>query len=165
VGLLVLTIAPRMSPARIAGDVEHFVVQHRDVVAAMTLRHWLIGGAAAVAPGLGDAEDSGVPNMHLTLVLEHGLAGWLLFVWFIAAVLRQMKRAHDRVRDKRFRRRLWAIISSVVGFLVSMNAMNTFHHLPIQVFFWSLLGIGLAIVVHEAGRPRNLIWRFGDAGD
>jgi hypothetical protein len=165
VGLLALTVAPRMSPAKVASDVEHFIEEHRDVVASLSARHWLFGGGATVAPGLGDAMDEGVPNMHFTLVLEHGLAGWLLFAWFIAAVLRQMKRAHDRVRDKRFRRRLWAIISSVVGFLVSMNAMNTFHHLPIQIFFWSLLGIGLAIVVREAGRSRNLIWRFGDAGD
>jgi lipopolysaccharide/colanic/teichoic acid biosynthesis glycosyltransferase len=165
VGLLALTVAPRMSPGKVAADIEHFIEEHRDVVRSLRGRHWLFGGRAPVAPGLGDAVDDGVPNMHLTLVLEHGLAGWLLFAWFVGTVLRRMKRAHDHVRDKRFRRRLWAIISSIIGFLVSMNAMNTFHHLPIQIFFWSLLGIGLAIVVREAGRPRNLIWRFGDAGD
>jgi hypothetical protein len=48
-----------------------------------------------------------------------------------------------------------------------MNAMNTFHHLPLQVFFWSLIGIGLGIAI-QLGGPRvhhNMIWRFGDAGD
>ena len=33
----------------------------------------------------------------------------------------------------------------------------------IQVFFWGLLGIGMAIVVHRNGRRPafNVIWRFG----
>ena len=47
-----------------------------------------------------------------------------------------------------------------------MNAMNVFHDLTLQIFFWSLIGIGLGIVVHLNGpRRHNLIWRFGDAGD
>jgi hypothetical protein len=47
-----------------------------------------------------------------------------------------------------------------------MNAMNVFHNLALQIFFWSMVGIGLGIVVHLNGERRcNLIWRFGDAGD
>jgi hypothetical protein len=69
-------------------------------------------------------------------------------------------------KDERLKTILWAIISSVLGFLVSMNGMNTFYNLTIQVFFWSLIGIGLAIVIQLNGQLRhNLVWRFGEAGD
>jgi hypothetical protein len=77
-----------------------------------------------------------------------------------------MKRAYDKSKDENLKIMLWAIISSVLGFLVSMNGMNTFHNLTIQVFFWSLIGIGLALVIQLDGQSRhNLVWRFGDSGD
>jgi O-antigen ligase len=105
-------------------------------------------------------------NMHVMLLLEHGLAGWLVLMWVIVAALRMMTHAYRRTGDARLRRTLWAIISSVVGFLVSMNALDAFHHLPIQIFFWSLVGIGLGIVTHlEGARRLNMIWRFGASGD
>jgi hypothetical protein len=77
-----------------------------------------------------------------------------------------MKRAHDRARVSSTRHMLWAIISAILGFLVSMHGTNAFHHLAIQVFFWSLVGIGLALAIDEGSpRRRNLIWRFAEAGD
>ena len=104
--------------------------------------------------------------MHLTLMLEHGITGWLIIMWLIFSTLWAMKQVHDRLQDDRLKTVLWAIISSILGFLVSMNALNTFHHLTLQIFFWSLIGIGLGIVIHLNGNRRhNLIWRFGDAGD
>lgn len=159
IALLGLTFAPRLAPAELAADVLQWTHNNRLELGAVSVRQWLLGGGWS-------GERDGVPNMHVTLVREHGVLGWLLFMWVIVATLRAMKRAHDRVRDRHLRRVLWAIISSVAGFLVSMNAMNTFHHLPIQIFFWCLIGIGQAIVVHLGRpRPRNVIWRFGDAGD
>jgi len=142
-------------------------------------RQWLIGSGAgstaelvrqaAVPPAAGGAAParrSGISNMHVTLILEHGLLGWCVVMWLIVSTIVAIKQAHDRVRDERLKTLLWAIVSSLVGYLVSMNSMNTFHHLPIQVFFWSLIGIGLGIVTHTvAPRSQNLIWRFGDAGD
>jgi uncharacterized membrane protein len=87
-------------------------------------------------------------------------------MWIIFSALRAMIRAYGKIGNEGLRSILWAVISSVVGFLISMNVMNTFHHLTLQVFFWSLIGIGLGIVVHLNGNRRhNIIWRFGDAGD
>jgi lipopolysaccharide/colanic/teichoic acid biosynthesis glycosyltransferase len=107
-----------------------------------------------------------IKNMHLSLVLEHGITGWLIMMWLVFSTVLAMKQAHDRTKDGRLRTLLWAIISSVLGFLVSMNGINAFHNLTIQIFFWSLIGIGLAIVIRLNGQRRhNLIWRFGDAGD
>jgi hypothetical protein len=77
-----------------------------------------------------------------------------------------MRQVYARAKDEQLKLILWAIISSLLGFLISMNAMNVFHNLTLQIFFWSLIGIGLGIVVHLNGHRRsNLIWRFGDAGD
>ena len=155
------------SPARVTATLATPDTGARPL-ASVSARQWLLGGAAGLthaAPGA--RQRAGVPNMHLTFVLEHGLVAWLLLLWLIGAVLRTMIGAHDRMRDARLRHTLRAIIASLVGFLVSMNAMNTFHHLPLQVFFWSLLGIGLGIAI-QLGGPRlhhNMIWRFGDAGD
>jgi hypothetical protein len=104
--------------------------------------------------------------MHLTLALEHGVAGWCVIMWLIFSTLRTMKQACGRTNDEQLQSILRAIMASLLGFLISMNAMNVFHDLTLQIFFWSLLGIGLGIVVHLNGYRRyNLIWRFGDAGD
>ena len=107
-----------------------------------------------------------IQNMHLTLIIEYGIVGWSLTMWIIFSALRAMIQAYGKIKNEGLRSILWAVISSVVGFLISMNVMNTFHHLTLQVFFWSLIGIGLGIVVHQNGNRRdNIIWRFGDAGD
>jgi hypothetical protein len=86
-------------------------------------------------------------------------------MWLIFSSLWAMKQAHDRTKDQRPKYTLWAIISSILGFLISMNGMNTFHNLTLQIFFWSLIGIGLGIVIHLNGHRRhNLIWRFSVIG-
>ena len=87
-------------------------------------------------------------------------------MWLIGAVIRRMKKAYDRLTDPREKTLLWAILSCIPGLLVSMSGMNVFHDLTLQVFFWSLVGIGLSIANHAPQqRTRDLIWRFGDAGD
>jgi hypothetical protein len=107
-----------------------------------------------------------INNMHITLMMEHGIAGWLIMMWLILSALWAMKKAYGRTKDPGLKTTLWAIIASILGFLVSMNGMNTFHNLTIQIFFWSLIGIGVGIAT-QLNRPchQNLIWRFGDAGD
>ena len=114
----------------------------------------------------GRAHRPKIQNMHLTLIVEYGLVGWLLTLWIIFSALRVMMQAYGKIKSEGIQSILWAVISSIIGFLISMNVMNTFHHLTLQVFFWSLIGIGLGIVVHQnGGRRDNIIWRFGDAGD
>jgi lipopolysaccharide/colanic/teichoic acid biosynthesis glycosyltransferase len=165
---MAIVVAPRLSPPRIAVEAGTRLDTTAATLQGVSARQWLIGGAAGLTrAAVEPADRERVPNMHLTFVLEHGVVAWLLLLWLIASVLRTMMRAHARIRDERMRRTLRAIGASLVGFLVSMNAMNTFHHLPLQVFFWSLIGIGLGIAI-QLGGPRvhhNMIWRFGDAGD
>jgi hypothetical protein len=103
--------------------------------------------------------------MHVTLVLEQGLLGWLIVMGIVAATVRGLQRTLDRLKELRSQAMVRGLMASIVGFLVSMNVMDTFHSPPIQIFFWSLIGIALGIVVKRQGRRRNLIWRFGDAGD
>jgi lipopolysaccharide/colanic/teichoic acid biosynthesis glycosyltransferase len=166
---------PRFSPPGIRGDLAEWITDRTDIIEALPAKAWLLGlGPLAFhnpitepQDGEGDQRDKGlISNMHLTLMLEHGIAGWLIMMWLIFSSVWAMKGAYDRAKDERLKTILWAIISSVLGFLVSMNGMNTFYNLTIQVFFWSLIGIGLAIVIQLKGQLRhNLVWRFGDAGD
>jgi lipopolysaccharide/colanic/teichoic acid biosynthesis glycosyltransferase len=165
---------PRFSPTAFRDEVVEWV-EERSVIFRRPAHHWLVGNGpttaaallAQIPPGEGAplrARIVDIDNMHLTLIFEHGILGWAIVMWLIVSALSAMKYAYDRTKDERLKTLLWAIVSSVVGYLVSMNVMNTFAHLPIQVFFWTLIGIGLGIVTHTTGWP-NLIWRFGDSGD
>lgn len=176
--LLVSLGLPRFSPSGIHEEVVQWTQDTSRRLARVSPRQWLLGGemtatsrfAARPAPA-SDAPPARamaptIANMHLTLILEHGLLGWATVMWLILATVRAIRHAYDRTRDDRPRTLLWAIASSLLGYVVSMNSMNTFHHLPIQVFFWSLIGIGLAIVIRLNGHRRsNVIWRFGHSGD
>lgn len=166
---------PRFSLPGIRDDLAKWVGERTDIAELFSAKAWLLGIGPITVPNpitepldsKGDQKETAlINNMHLTLMLEHGVAGWLIMMWLIFSSLWAMKRAHDKSKDESLKITLWAIMSSVLGFLVSMNGMNTFHNLTIQVFFWSLIGIGLAIVIQLNGQLRhNLVWRFGDAGD
>jgi uncharacterized protein YacL len=160
------------------GDVTRWIQEKTRSLQTVPVEKWLIGAGAIkkaevaveLDPQKGfdsnQKEEVAINNMHLTLVLEHGIAGWLIIMWLILSSFWAMKKAHDRTKDERLKTTLWAIMSSILGFLVSMNGMNTFHKLSIQIFFWSLIGIGLWITIQLNGHERyNLIWRFGDSGD
>ena len=133
-------------------------------------------GLVGVAPGKGAESAAVVPvaaggpghevaneNMHLTLMQRTGLIGWALMMWVIGAALTAIGRASVRVEDRRLALTLWAIFSAGLGFLVSMVNLNTFYNPTLQVLFWGLLGIGMAIATHFGNqRPTfNVIYRFG----
>jgi uncharacterized membrane protein len=101
--------------------------------------------------------------MHLTLMQRTGVVGWALMMWVIGAALTAIGRASGRVEDRRLALTLWAIFSAGLGFLVSMVNLNTFYNPTLQVLFWGLLGIGMAIATHFGSqRPTfNVIYRFG----
>jgi lipopolysaccharide/colanic/teichoic acid biosynthesis glycosyltransferase len=133
-------------------------------------------GLIGLEPGKGAASEVVVPgppgsppqhllneNMHLTLIQRTGIIGWALMMWVIGAALAAIGRASGRVDDRRLSLTLWAIFAAGVGFLVSMINLNTFYNPTLQVLFWGLLGIGMAIATHfGAQRPTfNVIYRFG----
>jgi lipopolysaccharide/colanic/teichoic acid biosynthesis glycosyltransferase len=175
--LLVSLGLPRFSVPDVADDISRRLQDNAALVRRPAVQ-WLVGaGAAGTADVIAErqfrpASPAGPPrppamsNMHLTLLAEHGVLGWAIVMWIVLATIVAIKHAHDRTRDERLKTLLWAILSSLAGYLVSMASMNTFHHLPIQIFFWSLVGIGLGLATRVGSvRSRNVIWRFGDAGD
>ncbi len=102
-------------------------------------------------------------NMHLTLLVRTGLIGWTLMMWIISAALLGIYRASWGVTDRRLELTLWAVFSSGMGFLLSMANFNAFYNPTIQIVFWGLLGLGMAIATHLNGRRPtfNVIYRFG----
>src|SRR5207247_9862917 len=100
---------------------------------------------------------------HRTVMGRGGLVGWARMMWAIGAALAAIYQGSRRVQGERLALVLWAIFSSGLGFLVSMANFNAFYNPPVQILFWGLLGIGMAIVTHLNGkRPAfNVIYRFG----
>jgi lipopolysaccharide/colanic/teichoic acid biosynthesis glycosyltransferase len=172
--LLAFVGVNRYSPARIGEEVTTWIDRQAPILRSTSATDWLVGAGPRQAYWVERKKEKilrpeqarPVPNMHITLAREQGVAMWLVIMWVIVSVVATMKRAHDSIVDERRRIQLWAIISAIVGFLVSMNGINAFHNLPLQILFWSLVGIGLEIVNQTTrARRRNLIWKFGEAGD
>ncbi|HEV8441085.1 MAG TPA: sugar transferase [Methylomirabilota bacterium] len=102
-------------------------------------------------------------DTHLSLILETGILGWAVMMWIIWVALRAIYQGTRRASDPYQRSLLCAIFASAIGFLISMSGINVFYQIPLQVFFWGLLGLGLGLGMHVAGkRSRVVIWRFGD---
>jgi hypothetical protein len=102
-------------------------------------------------------------NTHLSLILETGVLGWLSMMWIFWVALRAIYQGIRRASDPYQRGLLCAIFASAVGFLISMSGINVFYHISLQVFFWGLVGLGLCLGAHVAGKRSFLtIWRFGD---
>jgi lipopolysaccharide/colanic/teichoic acid biosynthesis glycosyltransferase len=127
-----------------------------------------VGSTRRVAIVPSDASEPALSNnMHLTLIRQHGVIGWALMLWIIAAALVALYRGWGRIQDPHMRRIVWAIFSSMIGFLCSMTDANVFFNVTIQIFFWGMVGVGIGIITHLNGRRPSfrVLWRFGEHGD
>jgi lipopolysaccharide/colanic/teichoic acid biosynthesis glycosyltransferase len=106
-------------------------------------------------------------SMHLTLIRQNGVVGWGLMLWVLGAALLSLYRGYERIHDPHMRRIVWAIFSSLVGFLISMTDANVFFNVTIQIYVWGMVGIGMGIITHLNGRRPtfHVLWRFGEHGD
>jgi lipopolysaccharide/colanic/teichoic acid biosynthesis glycosyltransferase len=122
------------------------------------------GAGPAAAPATAELARAAAGNMHLAHILETGILGWLLMMWIFYATLRSTFRGARLASDPYLRSLVWAVFASVVGFLISMSGFDVFSHIPLQVLFWGLVGLGLGVCTHVNGRRTSFytIWRFGD---
>lgn len=106
-------------------------------------------------------------SMHLTLIRQNGLIGWALMLWVFGATLVALYRGYRRIHDPHMRRIVWAIFSSLTGFLFSMTDANVFFNVTIQIYVWGMIGVGMGIITHLNGRRPtfHVLWRFGEHGD
>ncbi|MBI3770086.1 MAG: sugar transferase [Deltaproteobacteria bacterium] len=106
-------------------------------------------------------------SMHLTLIRQNGLIGWVLMLWVFGAALAALYRGYEGIHDPHMRRIVWAIFSSLVGFVISMTDANVFFNVTIQIYVWGMIGVGMGIITHLNGkRPTfHVLWRFGEHGD
>jgi lipopolysaccharide/colanic/teichoic acid biosynthesis glycosyltransferase len=106
-------------------------------------------------------------SMHLTLIRQNGIVGWALMLWVFGAVLAALYRGYAGIHDPHMRRIVWAIFSSLVGFMISMIDANVFFNVTIQIYVWGMIGVGMGIITHLNGRRPtfHVLWRFGEHGD
>ncbi len=106
-------------------------------------------------------------SMHLTLIRQNGVIGWALMLWVFGAALLALYRGYRRIHDPHMRRIVWAIFSSLAGFLFSMTDANVFFNVTIQIYVWGMVGVGMGIITHLNGRRPtfHVLWRFGEHGD
>ena len=102
--------------------------------------------------------------MHLTLIQETGILGWLCMLWIFIAAIFTLYRSSRRATDPYLRSLLWAIVASVFGMLIPMIGLNVFLHLPLQVFFWGLMGLALGTVTHRVNGSASfrVLWRLSN---
>ena len=94
-------------------------------------------------------------NGNLRLLLENGLLGWGAMLWILGAALVSLYRSQQTMADPGLRAALWAVLFSVVGFLVAMQSFDPFDNIAIQLLFWGLLGIGIGTEVRLGERPSD----------
>ena len=109
-------------------------------------------GETGLDPAVLDPERS---SLHIRLLVETGLLGWLALLWVLATALVSLYRAHRDVSDPRLQALLWAVFCSVVGFVITLQSFSAFENLTLQVFFWGVLGIGIGAAVRFGARQRD----------
>ena len=109
-------------------------------------------GETGLSPDVLDPERS---SLHIRLLVETGILGWLGLLWVLATALVSLYRAHRDVSDPRLQALLWAVFCSVVGFVITLQSFSAFENLTLQVFFWGVLGIGIGAAVRFGARQRD----------
>ncbi len=94
-------------------------------------------------------------NGNLRLLLENGILGWGAMLWILGAAVVSLYRTQKTMPDPGLRATLWAVLFSVLGFLVAMQSFDPFDNIAIQLLFWGLLGIGIGTEVRLGERPSD----------
>jgi hypothetical protein len=163
----------RYSPRYVFLEWRQAIIRSGEFLATMSSEHLLIGVGAnntnkskikefSIKQDPTDGNKTLLSNMHLLLIIENGIIGWLIMMWILFAALKTFYTSYTKIQDEKLRMILWAIFSSTIGFIVSMNNMASFSKISLQVLFWGLLGLGVAIAVRFSTRKAGFIkvWEF-----
>jgi len=67
----------------------------------------------------------------------------LIFV----TILKDIYDGSYRIPQRSLQVLMWAIFSSILGFLVNMFLFDSFYFIVVQATFWMLLGLGVGIAL------------------
>jgi hypothetical protein len=109
-------------------------------------------GEYGLSPDVLDPERA---SAHVRLLVENGIVGWLAVLWVLGTAVVVLARAQRDALEPQLRALLWAVLCSVVGFLITLQSFSAFENLTLQVFFWSVLGIGVGAAVRFGTRRRD----------
>jgi lipopolysaccharide/colanic/teichoic acid biosynthesis glycosyltransferase len=91
------------------------------------------------------------------LLIENGVLGLGAMLWIVLATLRCLYRAYQDTQDEEIRSVLWATFCSLIGFLISLLGFNAFSNLTLQILFWSAVGFGIGVGIHQSGKRKELL--------
>lgn len=94
-------------------------------------------------------------NANVRLILENGLLGWAAMMWILGAAAHSLFQAQRELNDPGLRAVLWAVLLSVLGFVVAMQTFDPFDNIALQILFWGLLGVGIGTVVRLGGHSSD----------
>ena len=92
-------------------------------------------------------------NFYLTMLVEHGVLGFSLFLLIIGLVMKKIRESEDRIPDEAIRITLRAVYAGLAGFLVLLLAFDGLRVLSLEVIFWAALGFGLGLALHASPGP------------
>jgi len=93
-------------------------------------------GKLPTLPGAG-GEFLTFDNAFLSMLVEIGILGLILFLWMLCAIAMYLK------RNVRMNVLFSVFIALMVSFLVKCLLGNFLHQIPAIIYFWALFGIGV----------------------
>jgi len=83
--------------------------------------------------------------LYLQVIAENGIVGLFVFLGLLVSALRNMATQIRRSTDKKRRIALMAVLSGLGGFLVQSFVEHSFYNYRVQLMFWIVLALGMAL--------------------
>ncbi len=83
-------------------------------------------------------------NCYLQMAAETGIFGLLIFLWFVAALLKGAVFKVLKFKDKFLKATLIGIVGGILAYLVHSFVDTHLYSLPLAVLFWAMAGLAAA---------------------
>lgn len=85
-------------------------------------------------------------NFYITLLVESGIVGFLVFMLLIFYIMRTIWAAKKRETDRKQKALYSAILLSIVNYLAMSLFLDSFSYFQIGILFWLLIALAFALI-------------------